>query len=388
MSKPLKFAVIGCGMLAQSMHIPNLAKNPKAVLHTCCDLSDEALESCRKRGARKLTKDWRQALADPEVDAACVATTQSLRLPIIAMAAELGKPLYVEKPVAPTLQELYEIQRIVRQAGIHFCAGHNRRCSPAMIEARRIFRAHMTDAKPCPWRFDREGHGRPALKGDGVAGMSVRINDDWYSWKGWVFDKEQSPYGPMLFEMTHYTDMCNWFLAAKPAEVVAIEASMLNHGIVIRYETGEVATISMCANGTFGYPKELYEVFGNGGAVVVDHMLEVRTAGIEGVSSRIIFPMEGEDRHPNVGKEGGLPGWLEKKRAACADAVAKHDSGLVLDTAGPDKGHAHALDHFIDEINGRGPVVCGVDDAVEATRVAFAALKSAHEHRAVNMNET
>jgi predicted dehydrogenase len=382
----LNFAVIGCGMLARSQHIPNLAASSKAVLHTCCDLSDDALAECRdKHGARRLIKDYRAAIRDPEVDAICIATTEKIRLAPIEEAAAAGKPVYCEKPLARTLEEMGRIQEVVRQAGIPFCVGHNRRSSPAMIDAHRIFRAHMTAPRPCPWRFDREGKERPALPDDGVAGMSVRVNDDWWSWKKWVFDRDQAPHGPMLFEMVHFTDLCNWFMAAAPVAVAAIENGMLKHGVVISYETGELATIMTCANGTFGYPKELYEMFGNGGAVVVDHMLEVRTAGIEGAPARTLYPML-NDRHPEVGVEGGLSGWLAKKRAACAEAAKAGDPSLIF-TAEPDKGHAHALDRFVDEINGVGPVVCGVGDAVLATRVAFAAIRSAHQGRKVGIEE-
>jgi hypothetical protein len=96
-----------------------------------------------------------------------------------------------------------------------------------------------------------------------------------------VFDPVQAPHGPMLFEMTHFTDLCNWLLDAEPVEVMAMESGMLNHSVSIRYQTGELATIAMGANGTFGYAKELYELMGNGGFVAIDHLLEVRTAGIE-----------------------------------------------------------------------------------------------------------
>ena len=386
MSERLNFAVIGCGMLARATHIPTIAASPKTVLHTCCDVVDAILSECRDRfGARHLTHDYRAAIRDPEVQAICVATTPDLRVPVIREAAAAGKPVYCEKPMANSLEEMYEIQQIVREARIPFCVGHNRRSSPAMRDAHRIFSQHMEHPLPCPWRYDREKENRPRVEGDGVAAMSVRINDDWYSWKIHAFDERRAAHGPMLFEMTHFTDLCNWFLAAAPVEVVALEANFLNYGVVIRYAGGELATIFNGANGTFGYPKELYEMTGNGGIVVVDHMLEVRTAGVEGAPPRIVYPMI-HDRHPDVGQELGLLGWLAKKRAACQEAATRGDSDLSF-TAEPDKGHAHAIDHFVDEIRGEGPMVCGVDDAVLATRVSFAAIKAAAERRAVRMEE-
>jgi predicted dehydrogenase len=386
MELPLNVAVIGCGALAQGAHLPTISQSARMRLHTCCDLSDANLAVCRdKFGARHLSKDFSAVIRDPEVQVICLAATEKLRLPVIALAAELGKPVYCEKPLAKTLTELYQIQEVVNESGIPFCVGHNRRSSPAMLAAHALFRAHMTQPQPCPWRWNREGAERPALAADGVAGMAVRVNDDWWSWKKWVFDPEQAPEGPMLFEMTHFTDMCNWFLAAEPEEVMALESGMLHHGVAIRYRTGELATIAMCANGTFGYPKELYEMMGNGGLVVVDHMVEVRTAGIAGAPDRQVFPMV-NDRHPQVGQEGGLYGWLAKKRAACAEAVAKRDPLLIF-TGEANKGHVSQFERFVDQILGQGPEVCGVDAAVDATRVAFAAIRSAKERRVVKLAE-
>ena len=86
-------------------------------------------------------------------------------------------------------------------------------------------------------------------------------------------------------------------------------------------------------------------------------------------------------------KKPTLNGWLAKKLAACEEAAATGDM-MKQFTAEPDKGHAHAIDLFVDEIRGCGPVVCGVDDAVSATQIAFAAIKSAHEKRIVKIAET
>ena len=383
---PIRFAVVGCGMLAQGQHLPNLVKSPKATLHTCCDISEHNLEICRERfSPEKLSSDFKEAVADPDVDAICLATTETLRLPVIRAAAAAGKPLFSEKPLAATLEEAYQIQEVVKESGIPFCVGHNRRCSPAMSEAHRIFRDHMRNPKHCPWRYDREGTSRARIAEDGLGAISIRINDDWYSWKAYAFDGETYSHGPMLWEGTHFVDICNWFLDAEPETVVAQETGLFNHGIVIRYRTGEMATISMSANGSFGYPKELYEVTGQGGIVVNNHMVEVRTAGIEGAPARVTYPLV-NDPYPELETEGGLSEWVEKRTRACADAIVAGDNSRIL-VAEPDKGHALMLDAFVDEIRGeRGPV-CDVDAAVLATRVCLAAIKSAREERFVKVDE-
>ena len=383
---PLRVAVIGCGSVARSQHIPNIVRSSRMILHTCVDLDDTVLAECRDVfGARHIRKDYEAAISDPEVDMICLATTERLRLPVIALAASAGKPVYVEKPLAMTLEEMRKIQQVVLASGFPFCVGHNRRASPAMLDAQRIFRQHMTHPQPCPWRWRREGDNLPSLPDDGVPSVSVRINDDWYSWKGWVFDKAQAPHGPMLFEMTHFTDVCNWFLAEEPVEVTAVETGMLNMAVIVRYRSGALATIVIGNNGTMGYCKELYEFMGNGGYLAIVHMLEVRTAAIEGAPAITTYPMV-HDRHPQIGIEGGVPGWLAKKRTACDEAAA-HNDPLLQFTAEPDKGHAHALERFVDQILGNGPEVCGVEAAVLATRVAFAAIRSARERRPVPLAE-
>lgn len=385
-SDQLRFAVIGCGSVARGQHIPNIVKSPRMLLHTCVDLDEKILAECRDVfGAQHVRKDFQGAIEDPEVDVICLATTEKLRLPVIAQAAKAGKPVYVEKPLATTMQETLEIQKVVHASGIPFCVGHNRRSSPAMLDAQRIFREHMTNPKPNPWRWRREGDSLPPLPEDGTPSVSVRINDDWYSWKKWVLDKSHAPHGPMLFEMTHFTDICNWFLADEPVEVVAMETGMLNQAVIVKYDHGALASITIGSNGTMGYCKELYEFMGNGAYLAVDHMLEVRTVGIAGVPSQTTYSVI-QDRHPQIGTEGGVSGWLAKKRAACAEAAAKNDPELQF-TAEPDKGHAHALERFVDQVFGEGPEVCGVDASVLATRVAFAAIKSANERRPVSLSE-
>ncbi len=131
----------------------------------------------------------------------------------------------------------------------------------------------------------------------------------------------------------------------------------------------------------------------------------VRRAALAGIRTRNVFRGQSPHEQPrqlrchrlwhdgawtaypaHIGQELGLSGWLAKRRAGCEEATARGDAKLIF-TAEPDKGHAMAILRFVDEICGEGPTVCGIEESVMASRVAFAAIKSAQEHRNVRLEE-
>ena len=387
MDGKIRFGIIGCGMLARQAHLPNLASLTETAIHTCCDINEENLAACRPFSPGKLSRDFESVVADPEIDALIVATTETFRLPIIRAAAAARKPVYCEKPLADTLANALAIQQIVEDSGIPFCVGHNRRCSPAMMDARQVFISHLRNPDPCPWQFKRPGCEQiPLAQSPGAPVVIIRINDDWMSWKSVHLQNElNSRFGLILSEGTHFVDLANWFLDDEPESVIGLGQGILNHSLSIKYAGGGLATITMASTGSFAYPKELLEAVGNSGVVAVDHMLEVRTSGIPGAPALRKYEMLG-DRHEHIGSQLGLHGWLEKKQAACEEAV-RHGEPMKQFTAEPDKGHKRMLTEFMREIRReRGPV-CPAGSAVLATRVCLAAVKSMQEKRLVEMRE-
>ncbi len=388
--KPLNVAVIGCGMLARAQHIPNIRNCPHTRLHTCCDVDESVLHSLSsEHPGLKTTTDFAAAVFDPDVDLLVVATTEHFRLPIYEAAITARKPVLTEKPLAATLPEARRVRDRVVAARIPFCVGHNRRCSPAMAQARAVFRRHMTQPQPCPWRFRRPGWEQVReVVGDEerLPAVSIRINDDWMSWKSVHLQGDNAEYGLLLSEMTHFADLACWFVDAEPVRVGVLSSGVLNHATVIEFEGGGVASIFMSGGGTFGYPKELLEAFGHGGAVVVDHMLEVRTAGIADAPPSTIYPFL-NDRYPGIGVQGGLAGWLEKKKAAREDSLRAGNTDWIA-VAEPDKGHARMLSAFVEEVRGLRPEpVSPVADAVRAVEICTAAIRSFREHRFVDIAE-
>lgn len=383
----ISFGVIGCGILARSMHLPNLQALSGARLQVGCDVDEASLSICQRDfGPVEIERDFRKVINDPKVDALIVATGEGFRIPIYEAAVAAGKPVYTEKPLAASLKDATRSLELWEHSGIPFCVGHNRRCSPAMVRAAGIFHEHMDNPQPNGWRFQREGWQDIDVKGqDGVPSVAIRINDDWQSWKSVHLTGENAEYGLLLGEMTHFVDLARLFLRSEAKRVFTMHNGILNHVVSIEFENQAMVSISMFSNGSFGYPKELLEATGAGAVVVCDHMLEVRTAGIRAQAATETFSLL-KDRHPQVGQEGGLHGWLQKRRVAEEEAVL---SGNPMDqfTAEPDKGHARMLKEFVREIRGERAPVSPVRDAYEVTRICLAAVKSAREQRVVEISE-
>lgn len=388
--KKVNIAVVGCGMLARSAHIPNILAEPAFRLRILCDIDGEALATARTLAPEAATtRDFNEVFADDNIDLVVIATTEKFRLPLYRAAISSRKPVYAEKPLAATLEACRTATGEVTAAGIPFCIGHNRRCSPAMVEAREIFLRHRARPNPCPWRFDRPGFEQIDTRGlAGAPAMLMRLNDDWHSWKMVHLAPGTSgqDVGGMFVEMTHFVDLARWFLQSNPERVCALCNGPLNYSAVFTFEDKSMVTIAAGANGTFGYPKELLEIMANGGMLVVDHMLEIRTAGISGAPAHKIFPLL-RDNYPEIGRQGGLAGWLEKKAAACAEAEAKGDPTIQLSAAVTDKGHERMLHEFVREIRGERPPVSPVHDGYEAARACFAAIRSVLEGRTVHLSE-
>lgn len=388
MTTSMKVGVIGCGMLAQGTHLRHLNEMPEVELAWACDSCGETLDAVREDFApTRVTDDFLQVLRDPEVKAVVLATTQELRLPVIEAAAAAGIAVYCEKPLAATLAEMRLIEGVVEAAGTVFCVGHNRRSAPAMQYAKEAFVAAEVQRPQACWRLDRNSGQREPLPEEQQANMLIRINDDILSWKPWVFGGQTADYGPMLFEMTHFTDLACWFMGRRPASVTALGQQRLNQTVVIRFDDGSLATIVMNGVGTFSYPKELYELYANGTAVVIDHLLEVRTGGLPGYASRKTFSLK-NDPHPELGDDGAAS-WLQRREAAEKDAEEhQQDPEYVLArTPSPDKGHQQHLAAFLEAAAGRGPTPCPVSDAILATELAFAAIASLDRGQTVDLAE-
>ena len=114
----LKVAVIGCGSIAKSAHIPAYEKNEKAEIAYFCDIIPErACEASEKYGRGKAVTDYREVLEDPEVVAVSICTPNNVHAEIAIAALRAGKDVLCEKPAARTYAEALEMQKVQRETG-------------------------------------------------------------------------------------------------------------------------------------------------------------------------------------------------------------------------------------------------------------------------------
>ncbi|MDH7603054.1 MAG: Gfo/Idh/MocA family oxidoreductase, partial [Armatimonadota bacterium] len=265
-------AVIGCGMMAQSIHLPNIKRHPHLDLLWLCDVNPEALHSAQETfRARQVTADAAEVAADSSCEAVLISTTHTVRLQLIELLARSGKHIYIEKPLADSFDEMKNILKVCSETGVKTQVGHNRRAAPAVQHALRVLHKHRTKPVSPKWRFDREGPERPTLEGEKSTMVLLRVNDDYWSWKKWAF-----AHGALINEMTHFADLACCFIPAKPVRVSTMGSRLANHVVTIEYDDGSLAAIFATAFGSFGYPKELIEIYHNGSAIVIDHLMEVR----------------------------------------------------------------------------------------------------------------
>lgn len=117
MSK-VKIAVIGCGTIANSSHIPAYVKHPDVEITYFCDIIKERAEKAvRDYKCGQAVADYREILHSPDVDAVSVCTPNDMHAPITMDFLRAGKHVLCEKPAARTYAEALEMQRAQHETG-------------------------------------------------------------------------------------------------------------------------------------------------------------------------------------------------------------------------------------------------------------------------------
>jgi predicted dehydrogenase len=150
--------VIGCGEIAQLMHLPFIAELPRFRLAALCDISAGTVAALgdQYNVAARYT-DYRELLADPDVDAVVICTYD--HAPVAAAAIAAGKHLIVEKPLAFTPEEAGPLVEAAAKKGVVALVGYMKLFDEGYERGRKqvaaIGRPRTIKVHDLAGRFDR-----------------------------------------------------------------------------------------------------------------------------------------------------------------------------------------------------------------------------------------
>ncbi len=137
----LRVGVIGCGLIAQVMHLPYLREmQDRFEIAALCDISPGTLAAVADvYGVSRRHSRWQDLVTEP-LDAVMVLSAGSHALPAIA-AAQQGRHVFVEKPMCFTLREADAMIGAATRAGVVLMVGNMKRFDPAYERAQPLVRA-------------------------------------------------------------------------------------------------------------------------------------------------------------------------------------------------------------------------------------------------------
>lgn len=134
--------IIGCGEVAQVVHIPTLSYMSSWFRITyLCDVSDQAMQHCAQRvpssRAPKTTRDAAELCASPEVDVVLVINSDEYHAAHAVLALQNDKHVFVEKPLALTRRDIASVIAAERASKGKVMVGYMRRYATAFEDAIR-----------------------------------------------------------------------------------------------------------------------------------------------------------------------------------------------------------------------------------------------------------
>ena len=334
--KLLNIGIIGAGRIG-SLHAKSITYNvPSAKVLGITDVNKNGLsEFAATLGIERIYEDYKEMLADKDIDAVLICSSTDTHADIAIEAANAGKHIFCEKPVDLTPEKVEAVIAAVAKAGVKLQVGFNRRFDhnfahvKSMVDAGKVGDVHIikiTSRDPAP----------PPAQYSAVS-------------------------GGMFLDMTiHDFDMARFLAGSEVKELYASATCLVDPAIgaagdvdtaiiTLKFENGALGVIDNSRRAAYGYDQRI-EVFGSKGAAVAsnDTATTVAFMGDEGVVS-----------------DKPLYFFLERYMQSFRDEMIQFVDAVKNDTPTPTTG----------------------DDGLNSLIVALAAKKSVAEGRPVAICE-
>jgi UDP-N-acetyl-2-amino-2-deoxyglucuronate dehydrogenase len=277
--RKIRFAVAGCGRISAN-NIEALKKHAAdAEIVAVCDIDPAALEAARAAtGARGFAR-YEELLEKAGADAVVLSTPSGLHAGQAILAAEAGKHVVTEKPMATRWQDGKRMVAACDAAGTRlFVVKQNRRNATLQLLKQAV---------------DQGRFGRIYMVAVNVFWTRPQEYYDSAKWRGtWEFDG-----GAFMNQASHYVDLLDWLIG--PVESVQAYTATLARDIevedtgvmTVRWRSGALGSVNVTM---LTYPKNL-----EGSITVIGEKGTVRVGGL---AVNEIQHWEFADRRPEDAK--------------------------------------------------------------------------------------
>jgi UDP-N-acetylglucosamine 3-dehydrogenase len=140
--KRIGIGIIGCGSIAQKVHVPCFIRTPECELVALADTNLEvAKELALKNNIKHVFNDYRELLECDNVDAVSVCTPPATHCQIVLDACKSQKHVLCEKPMALSLEDADQMIAAAKRADVILAIGHQFRFMRNVQKARELLRS-------------------------------------------------------------------------------------------------------------------------------------------------------------------------------------------------------------------------------------------------------
>jgi predicted dehydrogenase len=264
----IKIGLIGAGSFATTVLLPIIAAHPeKYQLTTIVNRSGEkALNAGRQFKAEIISSEQDDVFNDPDIDLVMICTRHYNHAELVLKGLKAGKNVYVEKPLATTLEQLEEIKK-------YYVDNEGKPMPILMVGFNRRFSKHAREIKRL-----LDNRTAPVF-------IRYRMNAGYVPADAWVHGDG----GRIIGEGCHLIDLMQFLIASPVADCsvahfkpkAGLYLSEDNRFITMEFEDGSVAEIEYFSCGSKELPKEYMEVHWENKSVIMDDYKLITGFGVK-----------------------------------------------------------------------------------------------------------
>jgi myo-inositol 2-dehydrogenase/D-chiro-inositol 1-dehydrogenase len=326
-------ALLGAGRIGQE-HAKNLAALPQVEVVVVCDPRIESAEAVRPLvRAKEVTPSPEEAVNRTDVDAVIICTPTDTHAALIEAAAETGKAVFCEKPVALDLTRTQQALATVAEKGVPFQIGFQRRFDSGYAEAKRRIEAGVLGRLD---QFRTVGRDPAPPPKEYLAKSG-----------GLFLDQAIHEFDIARFLMGDVTEVSAWGTVRFHPDAEEFD-DIDTATTLLRFASGALGVVENSRRAVYGYDI-VTEAFGENGKIVI----------------------QAEPKTP--------------LREYNKDGYRLDHYHFFMDRFGP--AFRAELEAFFQAVSNGKPPSPGPSDALESLRIALAATRSLKEGRSVKLTE-